>query len=106
MNPRLSISGRMSVDGWNGAGGTSIGGGPGHARRASGQRPQTLFSAFDDELAPADSVGLERLPEVEEGDDYDDDVDERTHLRSDLGRSRSSSHSPRGSQGDARRSPH
>ena len=99
----------MSVDGWNGAG-TPRSGGPGHARRTSGQRSQTLFSAFDDELAPADSVGLERLPEIEEGDDYDDEVDERTHLRSDLRRhrdgSRSSSHSPRGSQVDVRRSPH
>ncbi|CAL1708599.1 unnamed protein product [Somion occarium] len=111
MNPRLSISGRMSIDGWGGAGGTTIGGGPGHTRRPSERRSQTLFNAFEeDELGAADTVGLERLPEVEEADDFDEEVDERTHLRSDLRRhrdgSRSSSHSPRASQGEARRSPH
>ena len=122
MNPRLSIQGRMSIDGWNGAAGTPIGGGPlridspGHARRSSGHRSSSgniqLFNALED--GGPDSVGLEQLPEVDEGDeDYDDEVDERTHLRSDErrrivhpARSGSGSHSPRGSQGDPRRSPH
>jgi len=122
MNPRLSISGRMSVDGWNGAGGTPIGGGPfridsapsphspGHVRRGSGYRVQTLFNALDSDPSAMDSVGLERLPAVEEGSDSDDDdnVNERTHLHGGKRRdgARSSSHSPQGSQGDPRRSPH
>ncbi|KAI0075952.1 DUF803-domain-containing protein [Panus rudis PR-1116 ss-1] len=105
MNPRLSIQGRMSIDGWNGAAGTSLGGSQ-HVRRASGHRRETLFNAYEgDELE--DVVGLERLPEVDQ-EESDDEVDERTHLRSaDVRRhgSRSSSHSPRGSQGDPRRSP-
>lgn len=85
MNPRLSISGRMSIDGWEGAAGTPIGGVPpvpaGHLRRGSGYRQgATLFDAYD-EQGGADSVGLERLPEVDE--DYDDEAHERTRLRSD-----------------------
>ncbi|THH27362.1 hypothetical protein EUX98_g6831 [Antrodiella citrinella] len=109
-------------DGWNGAAGTPIGGGPfridspGHIRRASGG-PRTssghvqLFDALED--GGPDSVGLERLPEVDEGDDdyEDDEVDERTHLRSDDRRRLGSipvqngNHTPRGSQADPRRSP-
>lgn len=82
MNPRLSIGGRMSIDGWNGAAGTPIGGTlpfsdrQGHRRGPS----QTLFNVDDDELG--DAVGLSDLPEADEQDD-DDFVDERTHLRSD-----------------------
>lgn len=113
MNPRLSLSGRMSIDGWNGVAGTAIGGttphSAGHVRRGSGQRHgTTLFSALDEEDG-IDSVGLERLPEVEEGED--DDVDERTHLRSggpDPRRkdgSRSGSNSPLSAQSDSRRIP-
>lgn len=105
MNPRLSISGRMSIDGWEGAAGTPIGGAPprsanGHLRRGSGNRTP-LFDALDE-----DAVGLERLPEVEE--DYDDEVDERTRLRSDghgHRHLRDGSRSGSGSPADARRSP-
>lgn len=107
MNPRLSIQGRMSIDGWSGAGGTPIGGAPPHSanhfRRASGTRPNTtIFNALEED--GMDSVGLERLAEVEE--DYDDEVDERTRLRTDVprhhpGGSRSGSASP----ADAHRSP-
>lgn len=122
MNPRLSIQGRMSVDGWNGAGGTPIGGGPfridspGHTRRTSGHRSSSgtiqLFNALED--GGPDSVGLERLPELDEDEDdhEEDEIDERTHLRSDERRrmghhpTRNGSNSPRGSQGDPRRSPH
>ena len=110
MNPRLSISGRMSIDGWDGAAGTPIGGVPprtpasGHLRRGSGNRQgTTLFDALEDD-GRMDSVGLERLPEVDE--DYDDDVDERTRLRSDgLRHHRDGSRSGSGSPADARRSP-
>lgn len=109
MNPRLSISGRMSIDGWEGAAGTPIGGVPprsasGHLRRSSGNRQSTtLFDALEEE-AGANSVGLERLQEVEE--DYDDEVDERTRLRSDgLRHHRENSRSGSGSPAvDSRRS--
>lgn len=111
MNPRLSISGRMSIDGWNGAAGTPIGGShhgvpfsPVHGRRSSLYRiqTQTLFSAFgEDEYEYGDAdgaarhgVGLNTLHEGAEDDELE--ADERTHLRS--GRrhgSRSHSGSPR-----------
>ena len=102
MNPRLSIGGRMSIDGWNGAGNTPIGGsvsssslpgGQGHVRRSSGsqsqnRRGQTIFNALEEDdglgLGMEGAVGLERLAEVEgEYDDEDDEigVDERTRLR-------------------------
>ena len=65
MNPRLSITGRMSIDGWNGAGNTPIGGsvsssslpgGQGHFRRSSGsqsqnRRGQTIFNALEEDDA-------------------------------------------------------
>lgn len=75
MNPRLSIQGRMSIDGWNGAGNTPLGGGVGHhnhhqrtgsetystrnghGRQSSLYRAQnaTLFNAFEeDELEAAE----------------------------------------------------
>jgi len=115
MHPRMSLQGRMSIDGWNGAGGIEYGGTPStpsHGRRSSLYRAQTttLFNAFEEEEGH-ESVRLSRLPDVEEV--YDEDVDERTHLRShdrslrepgwDSDRrrdgSRSNSNSPRVSQG-------
>lgn len=123
LNPRLSISsisGRMSLDRWNGPNGglaayrtdppLSAGG---HARRSSLYRHQTstLFNAFgddDDEFdgRPREEVGLQRLREEPEMEDDGElsEVDERTHLRSVDGRlpqhvrregSRSHSSSPR-----------
>ncbi|KAH8116034.1 DUF803-domain-containing protein [Phellopilus nigrolimitatus] len=102
MNPRLSISGRLSLDGWNGIGpGGIANGGPGfrgdgapypsgHAHRGSLYRHQTstLFNAFgdDDELEGTgrEAVGLRRLREEsdEEADHDLSDSDERTQLRS------------------------
>ncbi|THH04902.1 hypothetical protein EW145_g5186 [Phellinidium pouzarii] len=97
MNPRLSISGRLSLDGWNGIGpggivngNSHVDGGlySNHTRRSSLYRHQTstLFSAFgeDDELEGSgrETMGLHRLRE--EPDEEDDDLsdsDERTHLR-------------------------
>jgi len=106
MNPRLSIQGRMSIDGWNGVGGTPIGGNgtgmphsPSHVRRTSSHHRSgsTLFDAFEEDGEATDSVGLSRLPEVGEDDELEG-VDERTHLRSEERRRqgiRSGSHSPR-----------
>ncbi|KAH9887306.1 DUF803-domain-containing protein [Cubamyces lactineus] len=108
MNPRLSISGRMSIDGWNGAAGTPIGGhhsgvpfSPAHGRRSSLYRhqSQTLFNAFEEDEEYADypggmgngngngnggahgsGVGLNTLHEGVEDDELEA-ADERTHLR-------------------------
>lgn len=89
MNPRLSLQGRLSIDGWHGI--VTEGTSPrpprmsGHGRRSSLYRAQssTLFSAFeaDDDAAarPLDSVGLHRLREEDESDG--EDADERTRLR-------------------------
>ena len=132
MHPRLSIHGRMSIDGWNGAAGTPIGGtmpfspSPshgghgGHGRRSSLYRnqSQTLFQAFEEDEEDADGLGL-GLDTLHEAEDDELEADERTALRS--GRreffgngnmnghagpfsgSRSGSHTPRDSVG--RRSP-
>jgi hypothetical protein len=91
INPRLSISGRMSLDGWSPASpngnmplnGVGTRGTQGHTRRSSrGSRGQVIFNAFEDELPPA-SASLGRLPEAsEEEEDDTDDADERTRLRS------------------------
>ncbi|KAG6877768.1 hypothetical protein C0993_004142 [Termitomyces sp. T159_Od127] len=108
MNPRLSLQGRLSLDGWNGD--TRVGPPPltrGHSRRGSHYRNQsaTLFNAFAEHEDPSEAVGLEQLREEESDDDYDENADERTRLRKDepkqelngKGRqsgSRSQSHSP------------
>jgi hypothetical protein len=91
MNPRLSLQGRVSLDGWNDS---HIGPAPsprGHGRRSSLYRNQTttLFNAFEEpELGRVDSVGLQRLREVDESESEseseDDDIlhaDERTRLQ-------------------------
>ncbi|KAI5121133.1 hypothetical protein M0805_002805 [Coniferiporia weirii] len=99
MNPRLSTSGRLSLEGWNGVGpggfvnGTSDGNAypAAHGRRNSLYRHQTstLFSAFDedDELEGSgrEVVGMHRLREEPDEDGNDDlsDADERTRLHSD-----------------------
>jgi hypothetical protein len=108
MMPRMSLQGRVSIDGWNGIADPRSEGGrfsAGHRRSGSSYRPQTLFNAFEEESVEA--VGLQRLREDDEEDPDDDDADERTHLRSGeqamhRQASRSNSHSPI-SQGDARR---
>ncbi|KAI1789427.1 magnesium transporter NIPA-domain-containing protein [Ganoderma leucocontextum] len=95
MNPRLSIQGRMSIDGWSGAAGTPIGstmptpwsvGHGGHGRRSSLYRhqTQTLFQAFeeDEDERGANGLGLDTLREVE---DDELEADERTALRSGRG---------------------
>ena len=92
MHPRLSIHGRMSIDGWNGAAGTPIGGtmpfspSPshgGHGRRSSLYRnqSQTLFQAFEEDEEDADGLGL-GLDTLHEAEDDELEADERTALRS------------------------
>lgn len=111
MNPRLSLQGRMSIDGWTGV----SPGGPRaaqHGRQSSLYRSQTntLFNAFDEHEngghGHTEAVGLRNLREEEETDDDDDEdedlalkYDERTHLRKTKVQqhrtaSRSNSHSP------------
>jgi len=110
MNPRMSLQGRMSVDGWNDAPHhpDGIPHSARHGRRGSAYRSnnQTLFNAFEGDDDELDGVGLERL---DEEDGYIS-ADERTHLRSEerererlrMG-SRSHNHSPALSQGGSPR---
>ncbi|KAH9835351.1 DUF803-domain-containing protein [Rhodofomes roseus] len=91
MNPRLSLQGRVSIDGWGGAAGTPAGGvnAPHSARHgrqnSAGLRSATLFNALDEEDEITDNVGLARLPQAVGDEDDDDDelehADERTRLR-------------------------
>jgi hypothetical protein len=87
MQPRLSISGRASMDGWPPGSPTAVAlGARAHARRGSGARGsrdgRVLFNAFEDELPPA-NASLARLPEEEDEDEESDDENatERTALR-------------------------
>lgn len=100
INPRLSLQGRMSIDGWNGVAGTPLGAHHRDGRRGSLGRSHgtTIF----DQDAVNGGMALSELPEAEE-DDYDD-ADERTRLRypQDPRRmgTRSQSNSPGLSQGE------
>jgi hypothetical protein len=120
LNPRLSLQGRLSSDGWGGAEGRDevTPRSASHGRRSSTYRAQstTLFNAFEGgDGLPEESVALQELREEGEGeggDDDDDRADERTHLRSaTTGRdrhyeSRSQNHSPNGiSLRDTQREP-
>lgn len=110
MNPRISLQGRMSLDGWAGVSEIQPDGAlqsSGHGRRSSLYRAQStaLFNAFED---TADNMPLSQLRESEEEYEYDSDVDERTRLHSEHRTrpsvSRSHSNSP-ALQGSARNSP-
>lgn len=95
LNPHLNISGRMSLDGWNGVAEASAAVPParrGHARGNSGSRfgnpSTTLFNAYEEGLEPTpapESVVLHSLneeeSEEEESEEEVTDVDERTQLR-------------------------
>ncbi|KAF9057188.1 magnesium transporter NIPA-domain-containing protein [Panaeolus papilionaceus] len=87
MNPRQSLQGRMSMDGWNGPerGGMDVhmnglGGGRAgrHGRQSSLYRSQTttLFNAFEDagghKRAPSGGAELHQL---QEADEWEDDFD-------------------------------
>ncbi|KAG0707890.1 magnesium transporter NIPA-domain-containing protein [Suillus ampliporus] len=112
MNPRISLQGRMSLDGWGGISEVRPDGAlqsSGHGRRSSLYRAQstTLFNAFEEEET-ADNMPLSQLRESEEEYEHDSDVDERTRLHSEHrirpSVSRSHSNSP-ALQGNARNSP-
>ena len=89
MNPRMSLQGRPSLDGWGGTSELRSDGVPhsaGHGRQSSLYRAQstTLFSAFEEDGVT--SMALSRLRESEEegdeGVEDDSDADERTRLHS------------------------
>ncbi|KAH9166498.1 magnesium transporter NIPA-domain-containing protein [Lactarius sanguifluus] len=82
LNPRLSLQGRSSVDGWTAAAVSSPGVNFGHARRSS----RALFDAFEDDDAEDDELEA---------------ATERTRLRAEERRSRSHSGSPVGSSSPA-----
>lgn len=92
LNPRLSLQGRLSIDGWHGIveGREDVPRTPRtprtpvHGRRSSGTyrtQGSTLFNAYDanDDVVPTDNVHLEQLREEDESDD---DADEHTRLHS------------------------
>lgn len=119
MNPRLSLQGRMSLDGWNEVVGTptsarhhirnssSGGGGVGipstptsgrHGRNNSLYRAQsaTLFNAFeDDEPQRLNAHPPQELHDLREEDDEDDDVNERTQILRGSSNNSPRTHSPR-----------
>ncbi|KAH9000960.1 DUF803-domain-containing protein [Lactarius hatsudake] len=93
LNPRLSLQGRSSVDGWAAAV-SSPGVNFGHARRSS----RALFDAFEDvPNGSAHALGLHSLREDDAEDDELEAATERTRLRAEERRSRSHSGSPVGS---------
>ena len=123
LNPRLSLQGRPSLEGWGPSAGAAASPGLnfGHARRSSRNLAATaaasssshapLFDAFEYEDAPppngsaAHALGLQSLREEEPEDDELEAATERTRLRAEERRSRSHSGSPTiGSPGDPRRS--
>ncbi|KAF8555483.1 DUF803-domain-containing protein [Imleria badia] len=117
MNPRMSLQGRPSLDGWGGTSELRSDGvlnSAGHGRRSSLYRAQsnTLFSTFEEEDGIA-NMPLSQLRESEEeevdGTEDDSDADERTRLHSEHrvrpSVSRSHSNSPVALQGSARASP-
>jgi len=106
LNPRLSLQGRMSLDGWNGIASERadlVGAGTSHHHRrnsssvfrsphtggASGAsgRAETLFNAFDATEGP-ESVGLREFREELEAleEESDNDADEHTHLHKRINR--------------------
>ena len=96
LNPRMNISGRMSLEGWNGvaeAAAAAPSARRGHSRGNSG----TLFNAYEEGLEPTpaqESVVLHSLneedeSEEEETEEEETDVDERTQLRKTTGRNAS-----------------
>jgi len=88
MNPRMSMSGRLSLDGWNPVDyrpdGLSVPLSAGHGRRSSLYRAQTsaLHNAFNDEEEAVALTALHNVEEEEEGG-HAEDANERTRLRSD-----------------------
>jgi hypothetical protein len=99
LNPRLSLQGRHSLDGWPAAV-SAPGMNFGHARRSS----RTLFDAFEDvPNGSAHALGLHSLREDDAEDDELEAATERTRLRTEGRQSRSHSSSPGGSP-DPRRS--
>jgi len=103
MNPRLSLQGRVSSDGWNGVADPRENmSSSRHGRGSSLYRAQssTLFNAFEED--DPNAVALDDLHE----DDEDDEADERTHLhRSRPTPTRGHNGSPLALPGSARSSP-
>ena len=114
MNPRMSVQGRMSLDGWNNIGIT--GRADGVAQHGWSEFPlsgaEHNIVSTHSRRGIRDAMALSELHE-DEGDDDDDnddddvvEADERTRLRNIRPRpSRSPSSSPQALQGSARNSP-
>jgi len=103
LNPRLSLQGRSSIDGWPAT--SSPGLNFGHARRSSRALSShaPLFDAFEDvPNGSAHALGLQSLREEDGEDDELEAATERTRLRAEERRSRSHTGSPTGTPGDSR----
>jgi len=104
LNPRLSLQGRTSVDGWPAA--TAVTSSPGlhfgHARRGS---RTALFDVLEDaQSGSVHALNMQSLREEGAEDDELEAATERTRLRAEERRSRSHTASPTGSSDDPRRS--
>jgi len=103
LNPRLSLQGRASIDGWPAA--STVTSSPGlHFGHAHHTSRTALFDVLED--APngsAHAVGLQSLHEDVEDDELEA-ATERTRLRAEERRSRSHTASPTGSSDDPWRS--
>jgi hypothetical protein len=104
LNPRLSLQGRASIDGWPAA--STVTSSPGlhfgHARHSS---RTALFDVLED--APNGSAHALSMHSLREQDVEDDELEaatERTRLRAEERRSRSHTASPTGSSDDPWRS--
>ncbi|KAF8341952.1 magnesium transporter NIPA-domain-containing protein [Amanita rubescens] len=88
LNPQLGISGRMSLEGWNGVAENASAAPPGrrgHSRGNSGSRYRsqstTLFNAYEEGLEPTPAPDNMALHNLNEEDESEEEVDERTQLR-------------------------
>lgn len=103
LNPRLSLQGRPSMDGWPAP--STPGLNFGHARRSSRTLSSNvpLFDAFGED-APNGSVHELGLHSLQEEDGEDDELEaatERTRLRAEERRTRSHPGSPTATPGDS-----
>lgn len=104
LNPRLSLQGRSSIDGWPAA--STVTSSPGlhfgHARRSS---RTALFDVLEEDApnGSAHALGMQSLREDGEDDELEA-ATERTRLRAEERRSRSHPSSPTGSSDDPWRS--
>ncbi|TFK70816.1 DUF803-domain-containing protein [Pluteus cervinus] len=102
LNPRLSLQGRVSLDGWGAPAETprSATARTGHGRRSSLYRAQstTLFNAFEEEEHAMGQISTGPNGTPKDDDDDDEGVDERTGLTHQTKKSQQPQHQQQPSQ--------